>query len=269
MILQSPFNYTGSKSNLIPQLKRYFPSDCSVVYDLFCGGGGFFVNAMDSFPKATIIANDIIKPLMSFYNWLSKTDFEEIKHTLNDNNIPKDNEELYYKLRDKFNHSQDKIDFFILTCACTNNMMRFNKKLKFNQTYGKRHYNINTEARLKAYHEKIYNNHQLDFVNDNFNKLYIPQDAFVYLDPPYLITEAGYNAYWSKELEEKLYDYIDELNKKHIKFMLSNVTKHKDKINPYLNRIQKYNVIKVDYDYYKVSRNKHVNNTEEVIVMNY
>ena len=66
--LQSPFNYTGSKSNLVDRLRPMFPSGIKTVCDLFCGGGGFFVNVRDDFPH--IIANDIITPLVDFYKWL-------------------------------------------------------------------------------------------------------------------------------------------------------------------------------------------------------
>ena len=44
-------------------------------------------------------------------------------------------------------------------------------------------------------------------------------NSFVYLDPPYLITQAGYNHYWSKQHENKLYEYIIDLDNDNISGM--------------------------------------------------
>lgn len=268
-VIKSPFNYTGSKANLINQLHQYLPN-APVCYDLFCGGGGFFINSLDKFEN--IYANDIITPLIEFYQWLQITDWNKVTNTLafSTANIPKDNQQAYLDLRTRYNMDKQFIDFFMLVCSCTNNMMRFNKKLEFNQTWGKRNYNKNTEQRLKEYHERLYNNPQIGFLNKDFLEVNIEPNSFVYLDPPYLITEAGYNAYWSKNHETKLYDYIDELNAKNIKFMLSNVMVHKGITNPYKNRlIDKYRVIDLDFAYNKVARKKDSAETKEIIVVNY
>lgn len=50
----------------------------------------------------------------------------------------------------------------------------------------------------------------------------------VYLDPPYLITMAVYNSFWTEESDCSLYNYIDSLtNISHAKVILSNVIMHK------------------------------------------
>ena len=265
--IQSPFNYTGSKSNLIEQLNKYLPSDCSNGYDLFCGGGGFFVNSIDRFE--TIVANDIITPLMEFYSWMQKTEWNDVIKTLSDANISKTDREAYAVLRSRFNQNKNFVDFFILVCSCTNNMMRFNKSLGFNQTWGKRHFNSNTENRLKAYHDRIYGNNKIRFENKSFKDVYIPDGSFVYIDPPYLITEAGYNSYWSKSLEKELYDYLEEIDRRKIKFMFSNVMKHKGVENPYRDRLSRFRIISLDFDYRKVARKQKNENTEEIIAVNY
>jgi site-specific DNA-adenine methylase len=90
----------------------------------------------------------------------------------------------------------------------------------------------------------------------------------VYLDPPYLITEAGYNAYWSKEHEERLYTYLDELNDVGAYFLLSNVAEHKGVVNPYLDRLDKFNIIELDFNYDKVSK-KGKSKSKEILVKNF
>ena len=60
-------------------------------------------------------------------------------------------------MRETFNQEGaiDPFKFFSLCSSCTNNMMRFNKKFLFNQTFGKRSINDNTIQKLKDYSERI------------------------------------------------------------------------------------------------------------------
>jgi DNA adenine methylase Dam len=216
--LKSPFNYTGSKSNLMPQLKLYLPKNVNTCYDLFCGGGGFFVNILDDFPK--IIANDIIEPLMEFYKWLQITEWNIVLEEINKRNNLKDDKKKYFEFREKFNQTPNCIDFFILVCSCTNNMMRFNKKFEFNQTWGNRKFNKSTEEKLKKYYNKIYKNDKISFFNKNFFECEIKKDSFIYMDPPYYgASGAGYNCYWNISMENKLYNFIDDLDNKNIKWI--------------------------------------------------
>ena len=60
-------------------------------------------------------------------------------------------------MRSEFNEkgSVDPYQFFCLVVSCTNNMIRWNKKFQFNQTFGKRTYNKNTEEKLIEYFNRI------------------------------------------------------------------------------------------------------------------
>jgi len=50
--------------------------------------------------------------------------------------------------------------------------------------------------------------------------------------------------------------------------MMSNVSKHKGKDNPHLDKIKKYKIIELDFDYEKVARKKG-SDSQEIIVMNF
>jgi len=263
--LLSPLNFTGSKSKLVPQIVKYLPPNQTTLYDLFTGGGSVIVNLLPYFSQ--IISNDIITPLINFYKLIQTTPYEILESSLSLKNIPKNDPQAYDNLRNSFNMSQDPIEFFVLTCSCTNNMMRFNKSLKFNQTYGKRNFNHKIKEKLKNYSNVLYLNNKITFLNQNFLSFNITK-GFVYLDPPYLISEAGYNAFWSNTLEQSLYDFIDDLNKKNVPFMLSNIAEHKGKTNPYLHKLKPYRIINVNYNYDKTSRSG-PSNTQEILVVNY
>jgi DNA adenine methylase Dam len=274
--LKSAFNYTGQKYPLLEQLLEYFPvkQDVDLFVDAFCGGGSVFVNC--DYDK--IIANDRITPLINFYNEINNTEtFEELKSNIEPYILDKEDKEAYHESRDKFNEegAENPFHFFCLVQSCTNNMMRFNKKFQFNQTFGKRTYNPNTEEKLKAYYERI-RTQNVKFSNlnytDLFDKLlkYDEGEMFIYIDPPYYgITEAGYNAFWSKQLEEMLYDYIEKIDKNGFKFALSGVSEHKGQKNPFFDKLNKYKIINLEHDYNKVSRKKNVGKTQEILVINY
>ena len=96
----------------------------------------------------------------------------------------------------------------------------------------------------------------------------VGRNVLVYLDPPYLITQAGYNCYWSTELELRLYDYIDDLDRLGIRFLMSNVSRHKGRENPHLGRLRKYEMVELEHDYDRVSRSGG-SQTQEIAVKNY
>lgn len=271
MILKPPTNYAGSKDKLMPQLLKYFPKDVDTFYDVFAGGLSVSINS--HYDK--IIANDIITPLIQFYRSLyimSMNNWEEKEiEIIQSFKIDKKSKEQFLKVREEFNQDGNPYKFFALVSSCTNNMMRFNKSFKFNQTFGERTINDNTIQKLRDYC-RVMKTKNFTFTNLTYSELFkqfeLNKNDFVYLDPPYLISEAGYNAYWSKELEEGLYLLLDELDSKGIRFMMSNVSKHKGKENPHLSKISKYKIVELDFDYEKVAKKK-VSDTQEIIVMNY
>jgi site-specific DNA-adenine methylase len=153
--------------------------------------------------------------------------------------IDKNNPNEYAELRTTFNQNKDNpYMFFSCCCSCTNNLMRFNKKKEFNQTFGKRAINDSTLEKLKDYHDRIFGKNVV-FTNKPFYEVWNLMKKyehinlfFFYLDPPYIQTDAGYNVYWSKEDEEKLYNMMDEMDLMGVSFAMSNTLKHKGELNP-------------------------------------
>jgi DNA adenine methylase Dam len=266
-MIPSLLNYTGSKHNLIEIIDNHIPDNTNTLYDLFCGGLSVTINSKIN----NIVANDIIEPLIGFYKNIQNNPYDVLLDNVLHHKIDKENQNEFIEKRKVFNQTKDPYLFFALTLSCTNNMMRFNKKYEFNQTFGKRTINDKTINKLKEYHNVI---HKKNIVFDSFDylkflDLYDPtSNDLVYIDPPYLITEAGYNQYWSINHENKLYDFIDTLNEKNIKFIMSNVAFHKNVENPFLDRLKKYNIIDVVYNYNKVAKNK-VNDTKEILIKNF
>lgn len=270
--LKSPFNYSGQKYPIIGQILANFPKKESVgiFYDLFCGGGSVFINC--HYDRVTI--NDKLKPLIQFYRHLAMLHFSQVKCNIEQYKVEKDNPESFANLRKLFNfHKDNPYMFFCLVSSCTNNLMRFNKKGEFNQTFGKRTVSDTTYEKLQRYSTVIQNkdvtiyNQDFDSFLDKLNK-----NDFVYLDPPYLITEAGYNTLWGNEQERRLYAFMAELNKMGVRFALSNVSVHKGVKNESLMEFvekSKFNVINIVHSYEKVAKKKNAGDTQEIFIMNY
>lgn len=274
-ILKPPTNYTGSKHNLILELLKYFPSkeDVSTFYDVFCGGLSVSMNV--DYDK--IIANDTISPLIDFYTMLKYSadngDIEKEIKSIQSYAIDKTSQDQFNEVRKEFNKTKSNpYLFFALVNSCTNNMMRFNKKGEFNQTFGKRTINDNTLDKVLKYMNRM-RDKDITFTNQSFDNLLSTNKPskgdFVYLDPPYWISEAGYNAVWDKKSESRLYDIMDEMNSNGVKFLMSNVSEHKGIVTPYIDRMKKWNMVEVNYDYEKVARKKEKGITKEVMIMNF
>jgi DNA adenine methylase Dam len=270
--INTPFNYTGSKFKLLPQILPHFDFTKKYFVDLFTGGGSVYANVVDRYEK--VLINDIIEELIGIHNNLinNPTDFIESTKQW----VLKDKEDHigYSELRKSFNEDKTPEKLFALMLSCTNNMMRFNKKFEFNQTFGKRTWNDSTEKKVNTFVEHIsgYRDRIIP-VSRSFRDIVTNRPAMYYIDPPYTNTEAGYNSYWSQESENALYDYIQGLNDKGDSFILSGVRgPHKNgKESELINRLLSdgFNYKYIDHDYKKVSRSKEERTSREIIILNY
>lgn len=270
MNLKSPLNYAGSKTELMPQLIKYFPEKETVdtLYDVFAGGLSVSINS--EYNK--IISNDIIIPLISLYKEIQSLDYETLISNVLKHKIKKDDPEAYAEMRNNYNiDKKDPYLFFGLVCSCTNNLMRFNKSGGFNQTFGKRNISDNTINKLKDYYEVI-KSKNIEFTNYDFLELfrvkYPKTTDFVYFDSPYNITESGYNSTWQEKMDKDLFNLMDKLNDDGIRFAYSGVSIHKNIDNPNMKYLSKYKVINLEQSYEKVAKIKGLK-SQEILVVNY
>ena len=105
------------------------------------------------------------------------------------------------------------------------------------------------------------------------------ENDFVYCDPPYLISTGTYNdgkrgfTGWNRDSEIMLLNILDNLNKRKIKFALSNFLIHNGQINNILKEwisYNNYNIKKIDSNYNNSCYNKKLlSQTIEILVTNY
>lgn len=303
--IESPINYTGNKQRILNQILPIFPKNINNFFDVCCGGCSISLN-VDARNVYCIDNNkyiiNILKTLQ-FYNYSTiikkiekiikeydlsytiKYGCDYYKQYIKDNNgLKYYNKEQFIKLRDFFNknkfnnYKEQSIYLYVLISYCFNNDLRFNSKNEFNMPIGKTDFNKHKLYKLKSFKDGI-KSKNIFFLNKNFNiikNLKFNDNDFVYIDPPYLISNAVYNENnnWNESKEKELLKILDILNKKGIKFALSNILEKKDKENILLKQWIKDNnfkIIDIKYNYISSSYNK-INryaNEKEVLIINY
>lgn len=267
-MIESPFNYTGSKFKLLNQLVPEFDLSKPYFIDLFCGGGSVYTNVAHLYDK--VLVNDIIKDLIGIHQGL--IDGDDIILKTKAVCPGKENAEAFSKLRENFNSSPEAHKLWALMLSSTNNMIRFNKSLKYNQSFGKRSWNSSTETKVINFtnHIRQYKN-KIKFISKPFGDVEVKSDKImVYCDPPYSNTEAGYNSLWNKDDDEKLYRYLLKVNDVGSSFMISGTLNHDGVTCKLLQKLidDGFNWKELEFDYNKVSR-KGKKETKEIIIKNY
>jgi DNA adenine methylase Dam len=264
-------NYSGSKFKLLNQILPLFDYNKNYFVDLFTGGGSVYINVLDKYKK--LLINDIIGDLIEIHKNLCNNPQIFIE-TVRNLAKTKENQKLYIDLKTSYNQEKTPEKFYALMLSCTNNMLRINLKGEFNQSWGKREWNESTDKKVNEFVEHLskYKNKVL-YTSKNFYDIKPTKPTMIYADPPYTNTEAGYNSFWSKELERKLYIYLKELDKQGHSFALSGLlgehknNKRSEIIDDLIADGYKYKIL--DFDYEGVARKKNSKNSQEVLIYNY
>lgn len=205
--------YVGGKARELKHILPELPKEYDRYIEPFVGGGALYFYLEPS--KAII--NDINKKLIDFYLGI-RNDYKIIKEQIDDlekiyqknwntfdvlkkNSNKKDkvenkNEELYYHIRDLYNHNYDGTEYhkavlyyFINKTAYTG-MMRFNLKGEFNVAYG-RYRTISPDSIQKEHSDLLKNT---EIFNKNYKDIFsiAKKNDFMFIDPPYLTTFHNY-----------------------------------------------------------------------------
>ena len=295
---RSPLFYVGDKYKLITEIKTHFPDNIGRLIEPFVGGGSVFMNV----DANEFLLNDIDSFVISIHRMLCsyvdredeffKEFFDIVKKynlslSYKENTVPKElkesfpktyfakyNKEAYSQLRDDFNKGgkQDIMQLYALLIYGFNRMLRFNKKGDFNLPVGNVDFNQNTYNAIVDYFTLLKDKNVV-WYNEDFrvflNNIDYREDDLVYLDPPYLITFSEYNKLWNEETERELLNLLDDLNKRNIKFAISNVTHYKGKVNNlFLEWSKHYNSFPIKSNYISFNDNT-VKNFNEVLVTNF
>lgn len=292
-MLYSPLNYQGNKSRIVDYLLALVPNDTTSIHEVFCGSAVF------SFASNTnnVYLNDIntyITDLISYFHdndadaiieqadniirqygltntfYEGKTLYPEFKHE----GLSRYNKDSFNRLKADYNANKDIAKLFVLLIYGFNHYLRFNSKDEFNVPVGKVDFVKTLRDKTRAYCNAI-RNKEIVITNHDFRseELYrgIEQTALFYFDPPYLITQAPYNLFWTEKEEADLLYIIDSLNDSGHRFMLSNVIESNGKHNDLLDEwMHKYTVMHIHRQYLNSNyQKKNLSNADEVVISNF
>jgi DNA adenine methylase Dam len=285
-VISSPIFYMGNKKKLIQKgLIDMFPKNINTFYDLFAGSCVVTMNT----PAIYHEVNDINTHLMDLVQWFCYYKAEEIIERIDnliklyelptfstDNRKYKGDREgfkkNYTRLRSDYNKSKESDLLYVLNIFCLSHMMRFNDKGEFNMPFGNSYFSEVVKGSIR--NNKL---EDITYISSKDFREYRHQQFedgdFVYLDPPYIGTDATYNENggWTETDQSDLHEFCDYLTSIGVKWGMSNVYENKGVENSMLKEwVERkgYNVHYFD-DFTYYSNGKGGAKTKEVFIMNY
>ena len=229
--LIAPFlKWVGGKRQLMPAINELLPKKYTTYYEPFVGGGAVLFEIQ---PKKAIV-NDFNFELVNTYNVIKNQPeklIEDLKTHINDS-------EYFYNIRaldrqedfDQLSDIKKASRMIYLNKTCYNGLYRVNNSGEFNSPFGKyNNPNIVNDVTIRAV-SKFLNANDITIINGDFESVMknIRKGAFVYFDPPYdpVSKSSNFTGYvqggFNMFDQVRLKDLCDKLDKKGVKFLVSN-----------------------------------------------
>jgi len=260
MYNRSAIPYVGNKFSIYKQLEKYLPSDIKIFRDIFCGGGVVSINTR----AEGYVLTDFCHQLVDLHNAIKDETFA--KRVLSKSYEYPETKDSYLELRQSYNEDKSNEKFINLLYRSFSNQMRFNTEGEFNIAFGQRN-SINFDRLIKQH--QFYKDNKVTIINSDFriSLANVNKDDFVFLDPPYLNSDATYNEVWSEHDEMDLYRLVSNLD---CKWMLTNTLYNRGKYNKFLDDfIEPYNVYPINSTFNYEKFRKSESAKKEIIVTNY
>jgi DNA adenine methylase len=218
-MIKPVIKWSGSKRTQAAEILKHVPSQYNMYYEPFVGGGSILY----ALSPEKAVCGDVCEPLIKLWHEI-KNHPEELAeaYRLRWTRLQEEGYTAYYAIRDDFNRTRSPEDLMFLSRTCVNGLIRFNTNGEFNNSLHHTRPGIHPDS-LKAIildwskHVK-----GADFFAEDYQKTTAKATIgdFVYLDPPYFHTIGRYYGTNSIDFEEFL-DFLDGLNQRGIKYMLS------------------------------------------------
>ena len=242
-----PFiKWVGGKGQLLPEINKLYPIELGKTInkyaEIFIGGGAVLFDILSKYKLDEVYISDKNLELINAYKSIRDNIDILIKSLkeMEEEYIPLDDENrkiYYYEKRQKYNKLKINIEenniekaslFIFLNKTCFNGLYRVNKKGEFNVPMGAyKNPKICDEENLKNVAMAL-KNVKIIYADYRESESFIDEKTFVYIDPPYrpLNTSSSFTSYTENDFSDKeqieLAEYIDLLNKKKAKIVMSN-----------------------------------------------
>lgn len=239
---ESPLNYIGSKAKMISHIKQSLPKKFTTFIDA-CGGGfnvGININA------DKIIYNDINHFVTNLVASFKINDTYQyilyLKRIIKKFGLEAKNAKTYLKVREYYNslplEKRDPKLLYAVILYGFNQQIRFNGNHEFNNPVGMRWFNDKVLEKMISF-SRVIKEKNILFESKDYRELFceIDEHTFIYLDPPYMLTNGSYNdgkrgfRGWDRRTEKQLFNFANKLNEDGKAFMISYVLEHKGQFN--------------------------------------
>lgn len=271
-LVRSPITYQGNKYDLLKTILPKFPSADSVntFYDAFSGSLTVSLNV----DYKNIVANDLSETtygVQKIFKDNTPSFIEKyIFDTISKNELR--TEKGFYRFVSKFNAESKTekyhyLNLYILQKLSTNRGTYLDDAGRFEGMYDpnggfkdRKLLRKNITAMCNAVKSmSLENGDAIDIIKK------AKSGDFIYVDPPYLNTNAEYNKNggWTSSMDVNLMAELDNATKRGVKWAMSNALEYNQITNEFLrNWMKKYEVEHIDKKYFKGS-------ADEILVRNY
>ena len=242
-----PFiKWVGGKGQLLSEINKLYPvelgKNINKYAEIFVGGGAVLFDILSKYKLDEVYISDKNLELINTYKSIRDDvgilikllkEMEEQYTSLNNEN----RKLYYYEKRREYNNLKINIEenniekavlFIFLNKTCFNGLYRVNKKGEFNVPIGTyKKPKICDEENLKNVSMAL-KKVKIVYADYRESEEFIDNKTFVYIDPPYrpLNITSSFTSYtendFSDEEQIELAEYIDILNKKGAKIVISN-----------------------------------------------
>ena len=242
-----PFiKWVGGKGQLLSEINKLYPvelgKNINKYAEIFVGGGAVLFDILSKYKLDEVYISDKNLELINTYKSIRDDvgilikllkEMEEQYTSLNNEN----RKLYYYEKRREYNNLKINIEenniekavlFIFLNKTCFNGLYRVNKKGEFNVPMGAyKKPKICDEENLKNVSMAL-KKVKIVYADYRESEEFIDNKTFVYIDPPYrpLNITSSFTSYtendFSDEEQIELAEYIDILNKKGAKIVISN-----------------------------------------------
>lgn len=223
--------WVGGKRQLLSVIEPLLPKRLSLYCEPFLGGGAVLFARQ----PARAVVNDLNRDLINLYEVIR----DQVDALAADLGKHENTPDYFYQIRDldrdperyqALSPVEKASRFLYLNKTCYNGLFRVNASGAFNAPFGSyKNPNIVNEPVLRAV-SAYFNAARITFFSRDFQQVLeeLPRGAFVYLDPPYdpVSQTASFTGYskggFGREEQLRLKECCDSLNRRGIRFLLSN-----------------------------------------------
>lgn len=223
--------WVGGKRQLLSVIEPLLPKRLSLYCEPFLGGGAVLFARQ----PARAVVNDLNRDLINLYEVIR----DQVDALAADLGKYENTPDYFYQIRDldrdperyqALSPVEKASRFLYLNKTCYNGLFRVNASGAFNAPFGSyKNPNIVNEPVLRAV-SAYFNAARITFFSRDFQQVLeeLPRGAFVYLDPPYdpVSQTASFTGYskggFGREEQLRLKECCDSLNRRGIRFLLSN-----------------------------------------------